>query len=205
MTDLWASTDALGESLHFLRMSGVFYSRAEFSAPWGLALPAMPGHAMFHVVTSGQCWLEVEGADDRLLRPGDFVLLPHGQGHRLLSAPGTPAADLFEIPREQVSELYELIQHGAGGEATSMVCGAVRFEHPAAQRLVDLLPQAIHFEAWGSPQAEWMQSTLRLMASEAGERRPGGETVVTRLADILVIQAIRSWIAADTFRSTQTE
>ena len=26
---------------------------------------------------------------------------------------------------------------------------------------------------------------------------PGGETVITRLADILVIQAIRSWIAQD--------
>ena len=84
-----------------------------------------------------------------------------------------------------------------GGAATSMVCGAVRFDHPAAQRLVDLLPEAIHLEAWGSPQAEWMQSTLRLMADEARELRPGGEAVITRLADILVIQAIRSWIASE--------
>jgi AraC-like DNA-binding protein len=44
---------------------------------------------------------------------------------------------------------------------------------------------------------EWIQSTLRLMAIEAKERRPGGETVITRLADILVIQAVRSWIATD--------
>jgi hypothetical protein len=35
------------------------------------------------------------------------------------------------------------------------------------------------------------------MAAEAKELRPGGETVITRLADILVIQAIRSWIAQD--------
>ena len=35
------------------------------------------------------------------------------------------------------------------------------------------------------------------MAAEARELRPGGETVITRLADILVIQAIRSWIARD--------
>jgi hypothetical protein len=62
---------------------------------------------------------------------------------------------------------------------------------------VRLLPRLIRIEAWTSPQAEWMQSTLRLMAAEAGERRPGGETVVTRLADILVIQAIRSWIQED--------
>ena len=42
-----------------------------------------------------------------------------------------------------------------------------------------------------------MQSTLRLMAAEARELRPGGEAVITRLADILVIQAIRSWIETD--------
>ena len=42
-----------------------------------------------------------------------------------------------------------------------------------------------------------MQSILRLMASEAGELRPGGEAVITRLGDILVIQAIRAWMASD--------
>ena len=44
---------------------------------------------------------------------------------------------------------------------------------------------------------EWIQSTLRFIAAEARELRAGGETVITRLADILVIQAIRSWIARD--------
>ena len=42
-----------------------------------------------------------------------------------------------------------------------------------------------------------MQSTLRLMAAEARELRPGGEAVITRLGDILVIQALRSWIETD--------
>ena len=32
--------DPLGEALHFLRMSGVFYCRSEFTAPWALDLPA---------------------------------------------------------------------------------------------------------------------------------------------------------------------
>ena len=35
------------------------------------------------------------------------------------------------------------------------------------------------------------------MAAEARELRPGGEAVITRLGDILVIQAIRSWIESD--------
>jgi len=55
----------------------------------------------------------------------------------------------------------------------------------------------IRIEASNSPEMEWIQTTLRLMAAEARELRPGGEAVTTRLADILVIQAIRSWIAQD--------
>lgn len=40
--------------------------------------------------------------------------------------------------------------------------------------------------AWSGPEIEWIQSTLRLIANEARELRAGGETVITRLADILV-------------------
>jgi AraC-like DNA-binding protein len=197
MKDPWTPVDALGEALHFLRMSGVFYCRSEFTAPWGLALPPMQGCLMFHVVTSGPCWIEVAGAEQRLLQPGDLALVPHGEGHRLVSEPGTTAARLFDLPREQVSERYEILRHGGGGAATNLVCGAVRFDHPAARHLVALLPRIITVEAWISPEMDWIQSTVRFMAAEARELRPGGETIITRLADILVIQAIRSWMAQD--------
>jgi AraC-like DNA-binding protein len=152
---------------------------------------------MFHFVTAGRCWLEVEGAAPRLLQPGDLALVPHGRGHLLASEPGLPAADLFDLPREQISERYEVLRLGGGGAPTSVVCGAVRFEHPAAQQLVALLPRLIAVEASSSRHTDWMESTLRFMAAEARELRPGGETVITRLADVLVIQAIRSWIEQD--------
>jgi AraC-like DNA-binding protein len=45
-------------------------------------------------------------------------------------------------------------------------------------------------------------STLRFMAAEAREPRPGGETVITRLADVLVILAIRAWIEQDPLART---
>lgn len=189
--------DPLGEALHFLRMSGVFYCLSEFTAPWALELPALEDCLMFHVVTSGRCVLEVKGAEDRDLQPGHFTLVPHGAGHTLASEPRVRGAKLFDLPREQVSDRYEILRHGGGGAPTTVVCGVVRFDHPAADRLVRLLPSVIALDAWRSPEAEWIQSTLRLMAIEARERRPGGETVITRLADILVIQAIRSWIASD--------
>lgn len=190
----WTPMDPLGEALHSLRMSGVFYCRSEFTAPWALDLPPMKSVLMFHAVTQGRCWLEARATPRRLLQAGDFVLVPHGEGHRLTSEPGVRAAKLFDLPREPVSERYEVLRHGGGGAATSIVCGAVRFDHPAARHLVEVLPRLVAVDGWTAPQMEWLQSTLRFIAAEASALRPGGETVITRLADILVIQAIRSWI-----------
>lgn len=197
MPDPWKPVDPLGEALHFLRMSGVFYCRSEFTTPWALELPPFAACLMFHVVTAGQCWLEVEGAERCLLRPGDLALVPHGEGHRLVSDAGLPGSKLFDIPRELISDRYEILRLGGGGTPATTICGVVRFDDPAADHLIRLLPRLIRVDAWTAPDAEWIQSTLRFMAAEARELRAGGETIITRLADILVIQAIRSWIARD--------
>ena len=202
MTDHWAPLDALGDALHLLRMSGAFYCAARFTAPWGLALPALERCLMFHVVTTGHCWLNVEGAAPIQLRSGDLALVPHGRGHVLVSDANVKAANLFDLPREQLSERYETLQHGGGGESTSMICGAVRFDHPAAERLVALLPRVITVDGTSGAHLDWIQSTMRVLAIEARELRPGGETVITRLADVLVIHAIRSWIERDAAAQT---
>jgi AraC-like DNA-binding protein len=178
-------------------MSSIFCSCCHFTEPWALELPAFPSTLMFHVVTSGWFWLEVEGIAPRLLRTGDLGLVPHGEGHRVASAPGVPGPRLWDVCREQISDRYEIIRHGGGGSATNLICGTVRFDHPAARHLVGLLPRVIGVETSDSTRSEWMQSTLRLVEAETREMRPGGETVVTRLADVLVIQAIREWIERD--------
>ena len=98
MADPSEALDPLGDTLHFLRMSGVFYCRSEFTAPFALDLPAFEASMMFHVVTAGECWLDVEGAEPYLLRPGGLALVPHGEGHQLRSQPGAVATRLFEAP-----------------------------------------------------------------------------------------------------------
>lgn len=195
--DYWAPTDPLGEALHQMRMNGAFYSRSELTAPWGMTMPAMPGHIWFHVVTSGPAWLQPENGAPRPLLPGELALVPHGHGHLILGAPGVSAPNVMELEREAVSDRYERIRYGGGGDPTTLICGAVRFDHPAARKLVDALPESIHVEVGDSPQLDWLHSTLRLMAVEAQHLRPGGEEVITRLGDILVIQAIRAWLETD--------
>jgi len=192
--DPWTTVDPLGDALHMLRMSGVFYCRSEFTAPWGLALPPFDHSMMFHVVTEGRCRVEVEGADSCLLQPGTVALIPHGQGHRLIGEPGAVPVALVDAPRELVSPRYELLRHGGGGARTSMLCGLVRFDHPAAGDLLRVLPRVICHDVTAA-QAEWTRSTLRFVAAEALSLQAGGEALIIRLADILVLDTVRSWFA----------
>lgn len=193
----WTPVDPLGEVLHFLRMSGTFYCRSELTAPWSLEMPAFADCLSFHVVTTGAARLEV---DDEVveLRPGDLALIPHGRGHRLRSDEGVLGSGRVDLlPQEMVSEHYSVLRYGGGGDRTTLVCGIVQFDHPTARRLVRLLPVVVHTTSADSTGSASLAKVLALMADEARRVRPGSEAVITRLADIVVIEAIRSWIERD--------
>jgi AraC-like DNA-binding protein len=197
--DPWASSDPLGEALHFVRMTGAFYCRSELAEPWGLAMPTMEDCLWFHVVVAGRCLLEVDGAEPRWLAPGEFALVPDGSGHVLssdaFSAESAPL--VHDLHHDYISDRYAVVRHGGTGSSTVMICGAVRLDHPSIGKLLDCLPSLIVVESAPTPQLSWMHSTLGLVADEAQRVRPGGESVITRLSDILVIQALRWWIEND--------
>lgn len=190
--------DPLAEALHFLRMDGMFYCRSELTAPWGIDLPPMPDCLWFHVITSGTCLLIDSTGTEHQLRQGEVVVLAHGAGHQAKSAPGVETPLVFDLHHDYISRQYAVLRHGGGGEPANIICGLVQFGHPAAKALVDMLPELIRIDSSvGGPQWQWLPGLLSLMASETRRAQPGGEVVVTRLCDILVIQAIRSWIDND--------
>lgn len=196
-TELPAPADPLGEALHLLRLTGTVYARSELTAPWGIDLPPLEGHMMFHIVTTGRCWLEADGSEPLLLDRGSLALVPHGLGHQLVHEPGGESLPFFDLPIQRITERYELLHHGGGGAPTRLICVVVRFDHAAAERLIDALPPVLHLDAWDGGNDRWLTDTLRFIAREAESLRPGGETVITRLADILVIQMVRHWIEND--------
>ena len=193
-TELPPSADPLGEALHLLRLTGCVYARSELTAPWGVELPPLEGHMMFHIVAAGSCWLEVDGSEPMLLERGSLALVPHGLGHNLVDERGRDSVSFFDLPVERVTERYEYLRHGGGGEECRLICVVVRFDHATAERLIDALPPVLHLDAWEGGDDRWLADTLRFIAREAESLRPGGETVITRLADILVIQMVRHWI-----------
>lgn len=48
-----------------------------------------------------------------------------------------------------------------------------------------------------SPGNEWLRGSVQVMMEEARSLGPGGDAVITRFSDILVVQAIRHWLQAD--------
>ena len=92
---------------------------------------------------------------------------------------------------------YERLVHGGGGAHTRLLCGAVEFDHPGAAALTRLLPSIIHVSEWPESHRAWFDASITLMSHEAATARPGSETIMTRLADVFVVQAIRSWIVSN--------
>ena len=191
--DLPPSSDPLGEVLQLLQLTGVLYCNAEFTDPWGIEVPELPGVMNVEVVTSGHCWLEIEGETPVFLPQGSLVLIPRGRRHKLRGNPGDRTTWLEDIPIERIGDRFEIMRFGGGGRPTEVTYYGVRFDPYLADRLIRLLPEMLHLRTHVDD-GSWLHSTIRFIAQEARHRLPGSETVITRLADILVIQAIRSWI-----------
>lgn len=188
----------LARVLHTLRMRSIFSCHAELGEPWALEMPAIPDSVSFHVVTTGTCWVRLAETEPIELRGGDLALVPHGRGHDLLSEPGArrgPRVDL--LPQEYLSAHYSQLRHGGAGRVAQLICGIVSFDDPAARELMRALPDVLLIRGDAVSAASSIRDTLRLMAGELSQPQLGGEAVATRLADVLVIQAIRSWIATD--------
>ncbi|ADB73094.1 hypothetical protein Gobs01_03786 [Geodermatophilus obscurus DSM 43160] len=190
----WTPVDPVGGVLADLRIRGVFYCRAEATAPWGVEMPALEGCMSFHVVTAGRCVLEADGVRS-VLQPGDLALVPHGRGHLLRSGPDAPIAGRADLlPQQYLAEHYSVLRLDGGGVPAGMVCGVVQPERPGAAHLLDLLPPVLHVDGRDGARGGWLPVLLGVIADESRHDRPGSEAVVTRLADVVVIQAVRAWL-----------
>ncbi|MBI4498313.1 MAG: AraC family transcriptional regulator [Chloroflexi bacterium] len=186
-------TDPLTYALDSLHLSTQVTCRLELSAPWGVAFPAINGG--FHVVYRGTCWAQV---GDNLVRlvPGDILLLPTGSPHILASDPAmmtkpvTPVEDIVSALGGRF-----LMDWGNGGEPASVVCGLFGLRgggnnHP----LLAALPALLHITIGSGAARAWLEAILQYLASETESHRAGSESIVGRLTEVLVIQAVRVWI-----------
>jgi AraC-like DNA-binding protein len=189
--------DALTAVLDSLRIDSGLYCRAEQHAPWGVRFPAA-GTPMFHVVDAGHCWLSCAVAAAPVeLHAGDLVMLPHGDGHTVLSSLDSEVGAVVTLAETEHRSPCLVLTDGLAGEsagvATTLVCGTIRFRR-MGDWLFGLLPPVLHVPA-GGPEAVRLRPVLDLLAEESAVPRPGGSTMVSRLCDILVVEVLRGWIA----------
>lgn len=201
--DIPSHSDTLGETLYSLRLNGLIYANSELTAPWGIAMPPLMGKMMFHIVTQGSCWLSFENGQSHFLQPGELALVPKGLGHTISHEKEQACEPFFDIPVTKLSERYEFLRYGGKRKAneresqshlTRLICGVLSFDHLAGQKLVEQLPEVIHLTPSKDNLPLSLQNMIQTLEQEAATLAPGGETIMTHLADIIVIQAIRSWI-----------
>lgn len=190
--------DVLTDALEAIHVKGLLSGRLELTAPWGIAkAPKSPG---FFVVTRGTCWFEMDGLDAPVqIGGGDLVLLPHGLAHSLRDSLTTPLKSADEIfarfPQRKNCQPGGVFAFGGGGALTTIVGGRIEFEDGVANPLMRSLPPMIHIRGdRGTPQP-WLDTCLQFIATEMSSGQPGASTIVSRLADILFVQAIRAYVA----------
>lgn len=186
--------DVLTEVLNSLHLQGSLYVRAAFTAPWGVRFTPAPA-AAFHILEEGACWLQLDDEPaPRLLTQGDIVVIPQRRGHQLSDDPTSPIRAQIAV-RDQASQHHcQFVHAGGGGAQTTMICGMFQFENHAHQPWLRSLPALLHIPGHLRQQNEWFDLTLKFLAYETAEPRPGAVIMTRRLADALFIQLVRVWL-----------
>ncbi len=185
--------DVLTDVLNNLRIKGNVFCITDLSAPW--AISGGPDHlAHFHVVESGGGWIKLEGAKKALpLASGDLALMPHGHGYTLSGGSKAKPVPIERLLKRRTAGQQNL-RHGGGGDETHLICGSFEFGNRVENPLLQLLPPLIHIRGYRGRVSEWLELTLKLLANEARQARQGSEAILTRLSDVVFVQAVRAWI-----------
>lgn len=180
--------DVMSDVLSLIRMRTELVCNEVYAAPWSLSFTKPIAH--FHIVERGEAWLALVGQEPLRLLSGDMAILPLGAGHILSSDPSlspTPIEDFRADPaRTSVVQAYK--DHN-----TEVVCGQFAFAGVLAPKLLAVLPQIIHVRGQESRSFEWLRLTSRYLIEELRYPRSGSAIVISRMVDLLFIQAVREW------------
>jgi AraC-like DNA-binding protein len=196
--------DVLSDVLRAVRLTGAIFFDAEACAPWVAVTPSLAKIAasvmpeaehviMFHVVTLGRCWVELL---DRSTPPsrasaGDIVVVSMGDSHVLSSAPGLRGeANLNIYYRPTDRQLpFQVSPPGGGGERTRFSCGYLGCDARPFNPVLQALPRILHVRA-----SERITQLIPMAINESATHRPGGETVLSKLAELLFVEVLRQYV-----------
>jgi AraC-like DNA-binding protein len=184
-------SDPLSEVIALLRPRTVFTKGISGAGLWGVRYTDF-GQPSFCTVLEGSCRLAVDGQAPITLEAGDFVLLP--------ATPGFVLSGFEPVKPEVVdpnvaAALVDEVRHGTpeGDPDVRLLGGYFIFDSPDAGLLVPLLPPLVRMRG-----AERLSTLTRLVGEEARAARPGRDLVLSRLVEVLLIEALRASQGDDT-------
>lgn len=205
--------DALSEVLGHVRLKDTSWACVLAGTPWGLELPKTSGCIRFHYVTRGSCWLAVNGtavkttaangtavkstAAPRIaLSGGDLAVLPHGHAHTVRDQPRSRTTSLdAAVQRAAFSSTTDhRVKVGGAGAETNLVYGAFFIDEPDEAPILAMLPPVIRITPdSGEPVPSFLQN-LQFVSRELDRGRPGSKLVLSRMADVILVQLLRAYI-----------
>src|SRR4029077_14403250 len=136
------------------------------------------------------------------LGPGELVLLPRNDLHLMgsdLSVSPVAGSDVIRRPKD--GGLFS-IHHGGAGKRTRMICGFLGCASAEGNPVISTLPPLLKLNVERGGAGEWIRSTFQYAAEEVSAGRPGSETVLAKLSELLFVQAVRRY--AETLPDGQT-
>lgn len=182
--------DPLSAVVHLLRPRAVFANVISGKGSWAVRY-AEYGKPGFCIVLEGACQLAIDGHAPVAIRAGDFILLPTTPAFTLSSfdTPAPVSADPNALPNDGRE-----LRHGEQGGTPDMrsLGGAFIFDNTEPGLLTSLLPTVVHVQS-----AARLSQLVQMVAEETTAPKPGGEYVLSRLVELLLVEAMRSTTTRD--------
>lgn len=177
--------DPLSDIIALLKPRTVFTKGISGAGRWAVRYTPY-GYPSFCTVLDGGCRLAVEGEAPVTLGAGDFVLMPTTPGF-VISGFQKATPKLID-PKVTPAPTGE-VRHGdqAGPADVRLLGGFFVFDSPDAALLTSMLPRLVHVSGAGR-----LATVVKLVGEETAEERPGRDLVLTRLVEVLLVEALRA-------------
>jgi AraC-like DNA-binding protein len=185
--------DAVSEALQSLSVHSSVFCLSELRAPWGFEVDGA-ATAKFHLVLAGSCFLLIDDAEPARLDPGDVVVLPSGRSHALADTPHAPECSLDDIIADTALHGGHVMRHGGQGATTRLLCGGFLMNDTLPKPVSSLLPEVLRLDAAAVRAAAWLEPVLINLSEESLESSPGAQAIQSKIADVFVAQALRTWL-----------
>jgi AraC-like DNA-binding protein len=104
-----------------------------------------------------------------------------------------PAVEASGLATGSDGELLR-IRHGGGGELTRFVCGYLACDLRICRPLLNALPNMLRISVGDDLHTSWLVPLLRVGVSESHVQRPGAQSVLTKISELLFVEAMRRYV-----------